>query len=194
MQNSPIYNHRAELTPSQRDAARQRAARLRRIGSRARPEAPVALRREADPIPVEDPAELPEVVDRDLLFSLWVERQRQKHAEDAARFAVRATLSEGKRPAVELIQKIVAKHFGFEWRIMFTAARTANVVRPRQIAMYLAKTMAEKSLPDIGRRFGGRDHTTVLHAVRRVAALVEQDQAIAADVANLKTMIEAKLP
>ncbi len=73
-----------------------------------------------------------------------------------------------KRVRIEEIQRIVARHYNVNRSDLLSSRRTANVVRPRQIAMYLAKTLTLRSLPEIGRRFGGRDHTTVLHAVRKI--------------------------
>ena len=71
-----------------------------------------------------------------------------------------------------------------------SSRRTANVVRPRQIAMYLAKTLTLRSLPEIGRRFGGRDHTTVLHAVRKIEGLVGNDAVLAEEVEILKRLLQ----
>jgi chromosomal replication initiator protein len=64
------------------------------------------------------------------------------------------------------------------------------VVRPRQIAMYLAKSLTLRSLPEIGRRFGGRDHTTVLHAVRKIEGMVVKDQELATEIDHLKRMLQ----
>jgi chromosomal replication initiator protein len=64
------------------------------------------------------------------------------------------------------------------------------VVRPRQIAMYLAKALTPRSLPEIGRRFGGRDHTTVLHAVRKIESLSGQDSGLAGEIDLLKRMLQ----
>jgi chromosomal replication initiator protein len=64
------------------------------------------------------------------------------------------------------------------------------VVRPRQVAMYLAKTLTLRSLPEIGRRFGGRDHTTVLHAVRKIENLVSTDSALAEEIELLKRQLQ----
>jgi chromosomal replication initiator protein len=64
------------------------------------------------------------------------------------------------------------------------------VVRPRQVAMYLAKTLTLRSLPEIGRRFGGRDHTTVLHAVRKIEGLVGNDMALAEEIEILKRQLQ----
>jgi len=77
---------------------------------------------------------------------------------------------------------------------LMSQRRTANVVRPRQIAMYLAKTLTLRSLPWIGHRFGGRDHTTVLHAVRKMDAQVQADPAFAAEMAALTETIVAVRP
>jgi hypothetical protein len=74
---------------------------------------------------------------------------------------------------------------------MMSARRTMDVVMPRQVAMYLAKTTTLRSLPDIGRQFGGKDHTTILHAVRKIAARMAVDDAFRAKVEALRSSIEA---
>jgi chromosomal replication initiator protein len=93
---------------------------------------------------------------------------------------------EPRRVRIEEIQRIVARHFNVSRSDLLSSRRTANVVRPRQIAMYLAKTLTLRSLPEIGRRFGGRDHTTVLHAVRKIEALAGNEAALAAQIETLK--------
>jgi len=95
-----------------------------------------------------------------------------------------------KRVRIEEIQRIVARHYNVSRSDLLSARRTANVVRPRQIAMYLAKTLTLRSLPEIGRRFGGRDHTTVLHAVRKIESLIGIDNALAAEVEALKGQLQ----
>ncbi|KRR21887.1 helix-turn-helix domain-containing protein [Bradyrhizobium retamae] len=74
---------------------------------------------------------------------------------------------------VSQIQEVVCAAYGVNMNDMTSARRTAKLVLPRQVAMYLAKVMTGRSLPEIGRRFGGRDHTTVLHAVRKIEAIVD---------------------
>ena len=74
---------------------------------------------------------------------------------------------------------------------LLSARRARQVARPRQVAMYLAKTLTSRSLPDIGRRFGGRDHTTVIHAVKKIEELKATDSQIAEDVELLRRMLEA---
>ncbi len=91
-----------------------------------------------------------------------------------------------KRVRIEEIQRIVARHYNVSRSDLLSSRRTANVVRPRQIAMYLAKTLTLRSLPEIGRRFGGRDHTTVLHAVRKIETLIGTDNVLAAEIEALK--------
>ncbi len=97
---------------------------------------------------------------------------------------------ETKRPKIEDIQRVVSQHFGVSKSDLVSARRTRSIVRPRQIAMFLSKQMTPRSLPEIGRRFGGRDHTTVLHAVRKVEELVQSDQQIAEDLKTLRRMLD----
>ncbi|RYX93925.1 MAG: chromosomal replication initiator protein DnaA [Bradyrhizobiaceae bacterium] len=96
---------------------------------------------------------------------------------------------EPKRIKIEDIQRVVARQYNVSRSDLLSSRRTANVVRPRQVAMYLAKTLTLRSLPEIGRRFGGRDHTTVLHAVRKIEALVGKDTALQDEVESLKRML-----
>jgi chromosomal replication initiator protein len=96
---------------------------------------------------------------------------------------------EPKRVKIEDIQKLVASHYNVTKADILSARRTANVVRPRQIAMYLAKTLTPRSLPEIGRRFGGRDHTTVLHAVRKIEALAGADGRLSEEIDLLKRLL-----
>jgi hypothetical protein len=85
------------------------------------------------------------------------------------------------RVTVAEIQKLVAEHFRLPLKEMSSECRRREVARPRQVAMWLCKQLTNRSMPDIGRRFGGRDHTTVLHAVRRIEALRVDDPVIAYD-------------
>jgi chromosomal replication initiator protein len=108
-------------------------------------------------------------------------------AEDAIRDLVRTR--EPKRVKIEDIQKLVATHFNVSRADILSSRRTATVVRPRQIAMYLAKVLTLRSLPEIGRRFGGRDHTTVLHAVRKIEGLSNKDGQLNEELELLKRML-----
>ncbi|MCH9020090.1 MAG: chromosomal replication initiator protein DnaA [Proteobacteria bacterium] len=95
-----------------------------------------------------------------------------------------------RRITIEEIQKRVAEHFNIRVADMHSARRARAVARPRQVAMYLAKQLTSRSLPEIGRKFGGRDHTTVMHAVRKVDQLRESDPGFAEDVDLLRRMLE----
>ncbi len=108
-------------------------------------------------------------------------------AETAIRDLVRTR--EPKRVKIEDIQKLVATHFNVSRADILSSRRTATVVRPRQIAMYLAKVLTLRSLPEIGRRFGGRDHTTVLHAVRKIEGLSNNDGQLNEELELLKRML-----
>ena len=89
---------------------------------------------------------------------------------DVAREALKDLLSvQNRQISVENIQKTVADFYNIKVADMYSKKRPANIARPRQIAMYIAKELTQKSLPEIGELFGGRDHTTVLHAVRKIA-------------------------
>jgi chromosomal replication initiator protein len=109
-------------------------------------------------------------------------------AERAVRDLIRP--QEPKRVKIEDIQRAVARQYNVSRSDLLSSRRTANVVRPRQIAMYLAKTLTLRSLPEIGRRFGGRDHTTVLHAVRKIEGLVDNDNALAEEIELLKRVLQ----
>ena len=97
---------------------------------------------------------------------------------------------EPRRVKIEDIQRVVARQYNVSRADLLSSRRTANVVRPRQVAMYLAKTLTLRSLPEIGRRFGGRDHTTVLHAVRKIEALSATDNALREELELLRRMLQ----
>jgi chromosomal replication initiator protein len=97
---------------------------------------------------------------------------------------------EPKRVKIEDIQKLVATRYNVSRSDILSERRTAAVVRPRQIAMYLAKVLTLRSLPEIGRRFGGRDHTTVLHAVRKIEKQIGEDPGLNEEVDLLKRILQ----
>ena len=98
--------------------------------------------------------------------------------------------SRERRITIDEIQKKVAERFQIRMADMSSARRSRAVARPRQVAMYLAKQLTSRSLPEIGRAFGGRDHTTVMHAVKRVEELMQSDSAFSEDVELLTRMLE----
>src|SRR3546814_709934 len=96
-----------------------------------------------------------------------------------------------RRVTIEEIQKRVAEHYNIRLSEMYSSRRARAVARPRQVAMYLSKQLTARSLPEIGRKFGGRDHTTVMHAVRKVEELRATDNGFAEDIELLRRMLES---
>jgi chromosomal replication initiator protein len=94
-----------------------------------------------------------------------------------------------KYVTVEEIQRHVAEHYNIRVSDMHSSRRSRNVARPRQVAMYLSKQLTSRSLPEIGRKFGGRDHTTVMHAVKAIKTLQGSDPTVRDDVALLEKML-----
>jgi chromosomal replication initiator protein len=103
---------------------------------------------------------------------------------EAAANALQNKLSDAaeRRITVQLVQKVVARHYGMTVQQLLERTRRHAIARPRQIAMYLACAMTHASLPDIGQRFGGFDHTTIMYARDRIAALAEQDPNLKAEL------------
>ena len=99
--------------------------------------------------------------------------------------------SNNKKITIEEIQKKVAEHFNIRLTDMHSPRRSRSVARPRQIAMYLAKSITSRSLPEIGRKFGGRDHTTVMHAVKKIEELKQEDNNFNEDIELLKRLIDS---
>jgi len=95
-----------------------------------------------------------------------------------------------RRVTIDEIQKKVADYYNVRISDMHSPRRARAVARPRQVAMYLCKTLTQRSLPEIGRKFGGRDHTTVMHAVKKVEELMIEEKTIAEDIDLLRRMLE----
>ncbi len=96
-----------------------------------------------------------------------------------------------RKITVEEIQRKVSEHYNIRLSDLIGPKRVRTFARPRQVAMYLSKQMTTRSLPEIGRRFGGRDHTTVMHGVRKIEELMQQDSQIADDLEMLRRALEA---
>ena len=96
-----------------------------------------------------------------------------------------------RKITIEEIQRKVSEHYNIRLSDMIGPKRLRTYDRPRQIAMYLSKNLTSRSLPEIGRRFGGRDHTTVMHGVKRIEELKIQDGQVAEDVEILRRALEA---
>ncbi|MEM6971679.1 MAG: chromosomal replication initiator protein DnaA [Pseudomonadota bacterium] len=99
--------------------------------------------------------------------------------------------SNDKKVTIDEIKRRVVSHYNLRMNDLISERRSRSVARPRQTAMYLAKMLTTKSLPEIGRAFGGRDHTTVLHAVRKIEELLATDEHLAEDIEILRRQLEA---
>lgn len=108
-------------------------------------------------------------------------------AQDVLKDLLRAS---DRRVNIEDIQKRVAEHYNIRLADMSSPRRARAVARPRQVAMWLCKQLTPRSLPEIGRKFGGRDHTTVMHAVRKIDELRRTDKTLAEDLEMLRRMLE----
>lgn len=187
MHSSAIFDARAMLTPSQRLTAAARNMRQARYAANARPDTPIVLR---SPIAVIEPQApiVPANPDEE-----WIERQKKNpmpptFKEPWFHIVGESEAPEPKRPRIEQIQMAVAHHYGVSRTDILSARRPANIVRPRQVAMFLAKELTLRSLPEIGRKFG-RDHTTALHAIRKIKRLVSQDFQLSATVDAIKASL-----
>jgi chromosomal replication initiator protein len=96
-----------------------------------------------------------------------------------------------RKVTIEEIQRRVAEHYNVRLSDLIGPKRVRTIARPRQIAMYLAKQMTPRSLPEIGRRFGGRDHTTIMHGVRRIEELMQADSQLSDDLQLLRRLLES---
>jgi chromosomal replication initiator protein len=96
-----------------------------------------------------------------------------------------------RKLTIEEIQRKVAEHYNIRLADMIGPKRLRTIARPRQVAMYLAKQLTPRSLPEIGRRFGGRDHTTIIHGVRRIEELMAMDSQLADDLQLLRRLLQS---
>lgn len=96
-----------------------------------------------------------------------------------------------RKVTIEEIQRKVAEHYNIRLSDMIGPKRLRTIARPRQVAMYLSKQLTPRSLPEIGRRFGGRDHTTIMHGVRKIEELMSTDSQLADDLQMLKRLLQA---
>lgn len=148
----------------------------------------IQTREYAPPVAVEPTPETPRQ---------WAERQVKLHREKPWFSMLGEIGSDPKEPrepvnpSVSQIQYAVADHYDVTRPDMLSKRRTKDIVRPRQVAMYLSKMLTGRSLPDIGRRFGNRDHTTALHAVRKIDGLRSRDADLDDDIIAICAKLQA---
>lgn len=165
------------MTPLQMHYHQARKARLQRFAEAA--QRPVSLPPPIAPEPEPEPAAAPIEPEQPTKRPYWFWMVAEPHR---------------RYPPVKAIQHAVADHYDVTVHDILSSRRTARVVKPRQIAMFLAKKLTLKSLPEVGRRFGGRDHTTVLHAVRKIESLAQEDGDLSADLNALISSLAGPPP
>jgi hypothetical protein len=173
-------NLHVDLTPTQRQAVERRASFHASIAAKAAELADRRTRLKLAAIPIAA-IEAPlirtpevEVVDPDA----------EVDQSDSNWFVVLAPGQD--HLSVRDIQKAVCKYYGVKLEEMLSQRRTADIVLPRQVAMFLCKELTSRSLPELGRRFGGRDHTTVLHGVRKIPRIAYDDASLAQDLVIIR--------
>jgi len=120
-------------------------------------------------------------------YQLTDEQVTIEIAEQTVRDLMRG--AEPRRVRIDDILRTVSKHYGVNRGDLLSGRRNRSIVRPRQIGMYLAKLLTSRSLPEIGRRFGNRDHTTVLHAIRKIEQLMNDDNQLREEIELLKRLL-----
>jgi hypothetical protein len=178
--SSALYDARQHATPSQLSAASGHLRRIERIQNGHRAEVQAVI---STPVHIVDsyPQIAVDVADPAHLKGMWF-----YHLV----FVSEKTLPT-RKPRIAEIQVAVAEFYGVAVHDMLSARRTANVMRPRQVAYYLSKTMTLRSLPDIGRRFNGRDHTTILSGFRKIERQQRSDPRLQVELIALKERLHA---
>ncbi|MFM2422388.1 MAG: Chromosomal replication initiator protein DnaA, partial [Pseudomonadota bacterium] len=128
------------------------------------------------------------------LFAKWVFSRQPLTIETAE--AVLRDMVQGSgdnhRTKIEDIIRVISRHYGVSKQDILSERRHRSIVWPRQVGMYLAKQLTSRSLPEIGRRFGDRDHTTVLHAIRKVEREIEANPRVAEEIEELKRQLQRR--
>ncbi len=175
-------------TPSQAKYIAEHKERQARIAAKAKPDRPIiclsaSARAENFRVLRPMPAQPAPPVEQ------WVRRQKEIWFSIVEEIDPPAIA----KPTIGLIQRTCADYFDISLTALLSQSRTADVVRTRQITIFLCKEMTTRSLPEIGRKFGDRDHTTVLHSVRKITKLESADKELAGHLAVLRERIREAL-
>lgn len=188
MQNASSVLYRPAATTSQARLASEHRSRMKKLWSRA---APTEVYEQPQPqVETAAPEPQPEVAPIDA----WVERQKSLFPPLPAKplwFSIEAELGAKPTPSIAAIQRTVSRCFDVSVDDMVSARRMDRITLPRHVAFYLIRKMTLRSLPEIGRKFGGRDHSSILHGVRRIERLISSDAVMAAKVSGLIAELEA---
>ena len=175
------------ITPTQARLHAESLARRAQFNAKAtQHEANIKAQRDAAQVLLLEKAAAAKAANED-----WVARQFAALHAAIDRHTTSNTVADFGPVSVRKIQNVVAANYCVTRLDLVAARRTKEVVIPRQVAAYLAKVLTTYSLPEIGRRFGGRDHTTILHAVRKIERLIEIDPVLAERVEGLRMRLAA---
>lgn len=171
-----------ELTPTQAECMRRHKDFKAKIARQAKPDTGISCPSASAKIP------LVVLIEPDV--TAWVERQNEIPLPPPKEpwFHIIEEIGDTGISIPE-IQRAVAKDYNIQLKYMLSQRRQASIVRPRQVAMYLAKEMTTATLPMIGRKFEGRDHTTIMHGIRKITRLCATDAMLCARIEALKTLI-----
>lgn len=171
-----------ELTPTQAECMRRHKDFRAKIARQAIPDTGISCPSASAKIP------LVVLIEPDV--TAWVEKQKEIPLPPPKEpwFHIIEEIGDTGISIPE-IQRAVAKDYNIQLKYMLSQRRQASIVLPRQVAMYLAKEMTPATLPSIGRKFGDRDHTTIMHGVRKIARLCAEDAVLCARIEAIKTQI-----
>lgn len=178
-QSSALYDPRRSASPRQikeMDKFHQRRLRFEAAAVAPKPDAPVI---QAEVVNTEPDVPSVPTVTSQQIEEAWSIFERMGF--------------DGLHPSVASITREVCRYFLVEKTDLISARRTKNLVVPRQVAMYLCKILTRKSLPEIGRRFGDRDHTTVLHAVRKMEYLVSRNDEVSKIISDIRSKLQGNV-
>lgn len=166
-----MYLHHETLTPTQRASAEHRKRLNANIAARAeelKTAKPIPIDEIIPTVPTGCDNEPERIFKRIKALNIEIEALSERYAKIMGRWY----------PRIEQIQAAVCQHYKVSVKDLISSQRTASIVRPRQVAMYLCRELTLRSLPEIGRKFGSRDHTTVLHGARKIHSLRAVDEAL----------------
>ncbi|HEY4112476.1 MAG TPA: chromosomal replication initiator protein DnaA [Rhizomicrobium sp.] len=126
-------------------------------------------------------------------MATWTSLTKKPVTLEVAEESIGQRAAPGRKVAIEDIQRKTAEFYKLDPRDMHSKERSRRIARPRQVAMYLARELTQRSLPEIGRRFGGRDHTTILHACRQITKLCGSDQLLKQEVDFLRQLLSKRV-
>lgn len=173
-----LHDPKSVATPLQLAEQLARKKRLERLAKAAVPEV-------VSDVVASEPAPAPPPKTGEELIAEWAERQKERFKEPWFSIVEEIEPKQGGRPRIADIIAATAEHFGVLRADILSARRTANLARPRQVVYYLAKKLTLKSLPEIGRHVGKRDHTSALHGIRKIERLRQTDAKLDADLATI---------